>query len=173
MLKVVNKLNQMWIAVIENAPAVQCSAVQSSTDEQQGASESLFRRVTVMECLTLRATVYTDEMLSHNSANIDMQVNNEILFFLADVAISEAKSKSPNCSKDCSSLEMLAAVCHYRFHKVSCDLTHRERLKGIYYRHIGKGFFDLYTTGVVRIFRPLHHVKVSKQSQIAAKVNST
>ena len=64
-----------------------------------------------MECLTLRATVYTvtDEMLSHNSANINMQVNNETLFLLADVAVSEAKSKSPNCSEDCSSLEMLAA----------------------------------------------------------------
>ena len=38
------------------------------TDELQGASESQFHRLPVMECLTLRATVYTDEMLSHNSA---------------------------------------------------------------------------------------------------------
>ena len=108
---------------------------------------------------------YTDEMLSHNSANINMQVSNETLFPLADVAVSEAKSKSPN-SVQRKTVHRLwkcwLLVCRYHFHKVSYDLTHRERLKGIYNRHIGEGFSDLYKTGVVRIFRPLQHVKVSK-----------
>ena len=59
---------------------------QSNADEQQGASEPQFR---VMECLTepLASTANTDQMFLHNSANIDMQGNNETPFLLAGVDV--------------------------------------------------------------------------------------